>query len=141
MLLGYISNIINKDCFSMNIKSIDHIVITANNVEGCVKFYTEILGMKLDMTNDRVAVTFGCQKINIHRKKAEFTPAAKNITYGSVDICLIADGEIDEIVEELINKNVEIELGIVPRTGAVGPIQSIYLRDPDENLIEISTYS
>ena len=125
----------------MKIKNLDHLVITTNDLEKCLYFYVDILGMELDNRNDRYAVKFGNQKINIHRKKAEFLPAAKNVTFGSADICLIADGKIEDIYEELKQKNVYIELGIVPRTGAMGKIQSIYLRDPDENLVEISTYS
>ena len=125
----------------MKIKNLDHLVITTNDLEKCLYFYVDILGMELDNRNDRYAVKFGNQKINIHRKKAEFLPAAKNVTFGSADICLIAEGKIEDIYEELKEKSVHIELGIVPRTGAMGKIQSIYLRDPDENLVEISTYS
>ena len=124
----------------MKIKNLDHLVITTDDLEKCLYFYVDILGMELDNRNDRYAVKFGNQKINIHRKKAEFLPAAKNVTFGSADICLIADGKIEDIYEELKQKNVCIELGIVPRTGAMGKIQSIYLRDADENLVEISTY-
>ena len=124
----------------MKIKKLDHIVITTANLERCLDFYVGLLGMELDDSNGRYAVKFGEQKINIHRKKAEFLPAAFRVTYGSQDICLIAEGEIEEIEAELRAKNVEIELGVVKRTGACGSISSIYLRDPDKNLIEISTY-
>jgi catechol 2,3-dioxygenase-like lactoylglutathione lyase family enzyme len=124
----------------MKIKKFDHIVITTQDLEKCLHFYVDILGMEPDIRNDRYAVKFGEQKINIHRKKAEFLPAARNVTYGSQDICLIAEGRIEDIEDELKAKGVEIELGIVSRTGACGSISSIYLRDPDENLIEISTY-
>ena len=124
----------------MKIKSLDHLVITTNDLEKCLWFYVDILEMELDRRNDRYAVKFGNQKINIHRQKAEFMPAAQNVTFGSADICFIADGNIEEIYEELKAKNAPIELGIVPRTGAMGKIQSIYLRDPDGNLVEISTY-
>lgn len=123
----------------MIITRFDHIVITTQDLEKCLHFYVDILGMELDDAHNRYAVKFGNQKINIHRKKAEFLPAARNVTYGSQDICLLAEGRIEDIEAELIGKGVEIELGIVPRTGACGPISSIYLRDPDGNLIEIST--
>ena len=96
--------------------------------------------MTPDESNNRIALKFGNEKINLHRKKGEFQPAARNICYGSLDICLIADGNIETILAELQAKGVEIEAGIVKRTGAMGPISSIYLRDPDGNLIEISTY-
>ncbi|MGL4671985.1 VOC family protein [Cetobacterium sp.] len=125
----------------MKIKNLDHLVITTNHLEECLHFYVDILGMELDNRNDRYAVKFGNQKINIHRKKAEFLPAAKNVTFGSADICLIAEGNIHDIYKELEEKNVPIELGIVSRTGAIGKIESIYLRDADENLVEISTYT
>ena len=124
----------------MKIKNIDHIVVTTQDLEKCLYFYGEILGMEIDDANNRYAVKFGNQKINIHRGKAEFLPAAANVTFGSVDICLIAEGNIEEIKQELESKNFPIELGIVGRTGANGPIDSIYLRDPDQNLVEISVY-
>ena len=123
----------------MKIKKLDHIVITTRDLEKCIHFYVDILGMELDDSNNRYAVKFGEQKINIHRREAEFLPAAQNVTYGSQDICLLAEGNIEDIEKELKNKGIEIELGIVSRTGACGPILSIYLRDPDGNLVEIST--
>ena len=124
----------------MKVERFDHIVVTTDNLEKCLHFYVEILEMELDHNNDRYAVKFGNQKINIHRKKAEFLPAAKNVTYGSQDICLIAGGDIEDIKAEIEEKGYPIELGIVDRTGACGPIRSIYLRDPDGNLVEISVY-
>lgn len=124
----------------MKIKNLDHIVITTQDIEASLHFYVDILGMELDDNNNRYAVKFGNQKFNLHRGKAEFLPAAANVTFGSADLCLIAEGSIEEIEAELKAKGVPIELGIVPRTGANGPIDSIYLRDPDENLVEISVY-
>ena len=124
----------------MKVERFDHIVVTTDNLEKCLHFYVDILEMELDHNNDRYAVKFGNQKINIHRKKAEFLPAAKNVTYGSQDICLIAGGDIEDIKAEIEEKGYPIELGIVDRTGACGPIESIYLRDPDGNLVEISVY-
>ena len=124
----------------MKINRFDHLVITTQDLEKCLHFYVDILNMELDDRNNRYAVKFGNQKINIHRKKAEFLPAAQNVTYGSQDLCLIADGNIEEIKAEIEAKGYPIELGIVQRTGACGPIDSIYLRDPDGNLVEISVY-
>lgn len=125
----------------MKIERMDHLVITTEDLEKCLHFYVEILDMELDDNNNRYAVKFGKQKINIHRKKAEFLPAAQNVTYGSQDICLIADGEIEAIKKEIEDKGYPVELGIVKRTGACGPIDSVYLRDPDGNLVEISVYA
>lgn len=124
----------------MKIKRLDHLVITTNNLEKCLYFYVDVLGMQLENRDNRYAVKFGNQKINIHTKKAQFLPSARNITFGSADICLIAEGYIDSVYDEIREKGIQIELGIVERTGAMGKIKSIYLRDPDENLIEISTY-
>ena len=124
----------------MKIDRLDHLVITTQDLEKCLHFYVDILGMELDDSNNRYAVKFGNQKINIHRKKAEFLPAARNVTFGSQDICLIAQGDICEIRAEIEAKGWPIELGIVQRTGACGLLYSIYLRDPDGNLVEISTY-
>lgn len=124
----------------MLITSIDHVVITVQDVEKTLAFYVAGLGMGLDSSNGRLALTFGNQKINIHRQKAEFTPAAQNVTYGSMDICLVAEGDIEEIKSELESRGLVIELGVVPRTGACGPIDSLYLRDPDGNLVEVSVY-
>ncbi len=125
----------------MKIDHLDHLVITTANLEKCLHFYVNILGMELDDRDGRCAVKFGNQKINIHRKKAEFLPAARNVTCGSQDICLIAAGDINEIRAEIEAKGYPVELGVVRRTGACGPIDSIYLRDADENLIEISVYA
>ena len=124
----------------MIIDHLDHLVITTIDLEKCLHFYVDILGMELDDHNNRYAMKFGNQKINIHRQKAEFLPAARNVTYGSQDICLIAQGDINDIKAEIEAKGYPIELGIVQRTGACGPIDSIYLRDADENLVEISVY-
>lgn len=124
----------------MKISHLDHLVLTTEHLPECLHFYTEILGMELMEINGRYALKFGNQKINIHTRKAEFLPAAKNVEYGSLDICLIACGPVDEVKKELEEKGAVIEEGIVSRTGAMGPINSIYLRDPDGNLIEISSY-
>lgn len=123
----------------MNIKSIDHLVLSTSDIEASLRFYTEVLGMKLHTSNQRYAVSFGQQKINLHVGKAQFLPAAKHPTYGSADICLLADGNITDIKAEIEAKGIKIEEGIVSRQGAQGPIESIYVRDPDGNLIEIST--
>lgn len=123
----------------MKIKSIDHIVIPVSDIDKSLHFYTKILGMEADTSNQRFAVKFGNQKINLHIGKAEFLPAAKHPTFGSTDICLLAEGNIEEIKNEVASKGIEIETGVVQRQGAQGTIQSIYFRDPDGNLIEVST--
>lgn len=128
-----------KAIISMKIKSIDHIVIPVSDIKRSLYFYTEVLGMKADTSNGRYAVKFGHQKINLHLGKAQFLPAAEYPTFGSADICLLAEGDIEEIKTEVEGKGIEIEVGIVQRQGAQGAIRSIYFRDPDGNLVEIST--
>ena len=124
----------------MKLQRYDHLVITTQDEEKCIHFYRDILGMEEDNRGGRIAFRFGNAKINIHRKKAEFLPAAEHVTYGSQDLCLIAEGNIEEIKQELLDKGYPVELGPVKRTGALGEITSIYLRDPDGNLIEIAVY-
>ena len=112
----------------MKIKNIDHIVIPVSDIDKSLHFYTEVLGMEADISNQRFAVKFGNQKINLHVGKAQFLPTAKHPAFGSADICLLTEGNIEEI-----------KVGIVQRQGAQGAIRSIYFRDPDGNLIEVST--
>lgn len=125
----------------MKLTRLDHLVITTGDLERCLHFYADILGMEPDMENGRCAVRFGSQKINIHRRKGEFLPAAQNVTCGSQDICLVAEGPVEDVRAEIEAKGWPIELGVVRRTGACGPMDSIYLRDPDGNLVEIGVYN
>lgn len=115
------------------IKSIDHLVLTVENIERSCAFY-ERLGMNTEIFGaGRVALKFGTQKINLHEAGEEFKPNAKNAAMGSSDLCFLTDVNIDKIVDLF-----DIELGPVVRTGAVNSLRSVYLRDPDGNLIEIS---
>lgn len=123
----------------MKIKSLDHMVIPVTNIQKALHFYVDVLGMELDNSRSRYAVKFGCQKINLHVGLAEFLPAARHPTFGSADICLLVEGDLMNVKSELETKCIIIEEGIVRRNGAQGPIDSIYLRDPDDNLIELST--
>lgn len=125
-----------------SISHIDHIVLTVENIEATVKFYTQVLGMEeVTFGQGRKALGFGNQKFNLHQKGKEFEPRAANPTPGSIDICLITNTPISSVVTHLRNLDVKIEEGPVQRTGAQGPITSIYLRDPDSNLIEVSNYN
>jgi catechol 2,3-dioxygenase-like lactoylglutathione lyase family enzyme len=106
-----------------------------------IRFYVDVLGMKeIDFGEGRKALAFGQQKINLHKKGAEVHPNAFAATSGSADICLIAATPIAQIIQELVDHGVTIELGPVERTGAMGKIESVYVRDPDQNLVEISNY-
>lgn len=125
----------------MKIKNIDHIVLTVQDIDKTIEFYTSILGFEVVTFGDnRKALTFGNQKINLHQKGKEFEPKAEYPTSGSADLCFIAETYIHEVLEELKQKNIEMIEGIVDRTGALGKIKSVYFRDPDLNLIEISNY-
>ena len=125
----------------MEIESIDHLVLTVRDVAATVAFYSRVLGMtERRFGEGRVALSFGRQKINLHAAGAEFEPKAESPTPGSQDICLIAATPLDVVERHLRAQGVAIEQGPVARTGARGPIQSLYIRDPDGNLIEISNY-
>ncbi|MDN4012791.1 VOC family protein [Chryseobacterium gambrini] len=125
----------------MKIKNIDHLVLTVADIEKTVDFYTSILGFEVvTFGENRKALTFGNQKINLHQKGKEFEPKAEHPTCGSADLCFISETDIHEVLQELKEKNIKIIEGIVERTGALGKIQSVYFRDPDLNLIEVSNY-
>lgn len=123
---------------------VDHIVLTTRDKDACIRFYTEVLGMKLEKfktsTEERLALKFGRQKINLHVWGSEFTPRAHVAVPGSLDLCFISAIPLSEVVKKLNSKNIEIIEGPVAKTGAMGPMQSVYVRDPDLNLIEISEY-
>lgn len=124
----------------MKIKDIDHIVITTSDLQKCFDFYTRILGMKKVYENGRYSLLFGNHRFNIHTRKAEFLPAALHPEYGSLDLCLTVEEDMQAIIQEIQRKSYPIEFGPVERHGALGTMQSIYLRDPDGNLIELSSY-
>lgn len=126
----------------MDIERLDHFVLTVADIQRTVEFYTRILGMQAKTFGEgRVALHYGQQKINLHLKGHEIEPKAQHAVCGSADLCFITSTPIDEVLRELKEKQVDIIDGVVPRTGALGPIKSIYFRDPDGNLIEVSAYS
>ncbi|PJH93161.1 VOC family protein [Bacillus sp. SN1] len=123
------------------IKRLDHLVLTVQNLQETIDFYTSVLGMEEETFGEgRKALRFGNQKINLHEADHEFEPKAKHPLPGSADLCLISDEPISKVLEHLKKTNVNVEEGPVKRTGALGPILSVYIRDPDQNLIEISEY-
>ncbi len=120
---------------------IDHIVFTVADIEKTTRFYTDALGMKEETFGQgRKALTFGTQKINLHQKGHEFEPKANHPTCGAMDLCLISEQPLENIMAWLTQCKVMITEGPIERTGAMGKIRSIYFRDPDQNLIEISNY-
>jgi catechol 2,3-dioxygenase-like lactoylglutathione lyase family enzyme len=125
----------------MRIDRLDHLVLTVADIDATTDFYTRVLGMKaVTFGAGRTALAFGQSKINLHQAGHEFEPKAYRPTPGSADLCLITTDSLDRVIEELVRHDVPIEEGPVERTGATGPILSVYFRDPDRNLIEVSTY-
>ena len=125
----------------MRLDRLDHLVLTVADIDATVRFYADVLGMeKVVFGEGRVALAFGRQKINLHQKGAEFEPKAHVPTPGSADFCFIATTPLEQVIAELCVQNIAIEIGPVERTGATGRMISVYLRDPDDNLIEISNY-
>ena len=123
------------------IDHIDHVVLTTRDKEACIRFYTEILGMKLErFSGNRLAFRFGDQKINLHEWGKEFSPLAHVAAPGALDVCFIASVSLEKLIEKLNASNIQIIEGPVMKTGAKGPIRSVYVRDPDLNLVEISVY-
>ena len=128
------------------IHHLDHLVLTTEHEDACIAFYTKILGMQLesfvggDPPVQRRAFRFGDQKINLHLKGREFEPKALYPTPGALDLCFIADCSIEEVQVRLQTWDYPIVEGPVERIGATQKILSVYVRDPDQNLIEISQY-
>ena len=121
------------------IARLDHVVLTTRHRERCVDFYTRVLGMRLETFGQgRIAFRFGDQKINLHEAGREFEPKAAMPTPGSADLCFLAAEPLDAVFRRLEEAGVPIELGPVTRTGATGAIRSVYVRDPDGNLVEIA---
>ncbi|RPJ74889.1 MAG: VOC family protein [Alphaproteobacteria bacterium] len=126
----------------MKIERLDHLVLTVKNIEKTCKFYSTVLGMEIiSFGKNRKALKFGNQKINLHEVGKEFEPKAGNPTPGSADLCFIIESELEKVIREIKAYNIQIIEGPVEKTGALGKIKSIYIRDPDNNLIEISNYA
>ncbi|MCL6660646.1 VOC family protein [Paenibacillus amylolyticus] len=123
----------------MQLERLDHLVLTVKNLEATISFYTNILGMKVvEFGQGRKALQFGQQKINLHEQGKEFEPKAHTPTPGSADLCFLVSTPLEEVILHLTQHHTKIEEGPVERTGALGPIRSVYVRDPDGNLIELS---
>ena len=128
---------------TLSVRALDHLVLTVADMDRTIGFYTDVLGMAhapftAGDGSVRHALGFGDQKINLHQAGAEFEPKARVATPGSADLCFLTDGAMADWLEHLSEKGVVVEQGPVPRTGATGPILSVYMRDPDGNLIEVS---
>jgi catechol 2,3-dioxygenase-like lactoylglutathione lyase family enzyme len=122
----------------VRIASLDHLVLTVADTGATVAFY-ERLGMRAETFGDgRLALRFGQQKINLHQAGAEIQPYALHPVPGSADLCFLVEGSLDDVARALADAGVAIEVGPVERIGAVGAIESLYARDPDGNLVELS---
>ncbi len=125
----------------MKIKNIDHLVLTVRDIDQTLDFYANVLGMKKQSFGEgRVALLFGEQKINLHEYGNEFEPKAHLAVPGSEDLCFITDMPLADAMQHVQRQGVDVIEGPVKRTGANGPIESFYFRDPDLNLIELSNY-
>ncbi len=125
----------------MKISRVDHFVLTVASVETTCEFYERVLGMKaVTFAGGRRALECGTSKINLHQAGAEFEPKARMPGTGSGDFCLISGEPLVEVIRHLEKVGVPVEVGPVPKTGAAGPMTSVYIRDPDGNLVEISEY-
>ena len=123
------------------IDHLDHLVLTTRDIDACVDFYTRVLGMTRETFGaGRIALRFGNQKINLHIHGKEIDPKADVPTPGALDLCLIAAIPLAEVEKRLRAHGIPVVEGPVTRTGAVGPIRSLYVRDPDRNLVEIAVY-
>ena len=123
----------------MNVRAIDHVVLTVADVDRTIEFYERALGMTaVTFGEGRRALAFGDQKLNLHQAGKEFEPKARTPTRGSADLCFLTDVPIDDVVAHLKKIGVAIELGPVAKTGARHPLRSLYFRDPDGNLIEVA---
>lgn len=126
----------------MQLLRLDHLVLTVADVDRTVAFYRDVLGMTPVVFGEgRRALAFGEQKINLHEVGRELEPKARVPQPGSADLCLVVTGSAEQTVARLQRHGVDVEQGPVDRTGALGPIRSVYLRDPDGNLLELSCYA
>lgn len=125
----------------MKIDALDHLVLTVRDLKKTCDFYEQVLGMEvIAFKGGRLALHFGSQKINLHEAGHEFEPKAERPTPGSADLCFTTSVPLADVIAHLNKLHIPIVEGPVRRTGAVGPIDSVYVRDPDQNLIEISNY-
>ena len=123
----------------MYISELDHLVLTVKNIHATIRFYTTVLGMEqVSFAENRQALQFGNQKINLHQQGDEIEPHAEQPTPGSADLCFITDIPLEQVIDHIQSNGVTILAGPVQRTGTTGALLSIYIRDPDDNLIEIS---
>ena len=126
----------------LHVDAIDHLVLTVHDLRATIEFYTRVLGMETITFGDgRTALAFGPQKINLHEAGREYEPKATAPTPGSADLCFLTASSPETVLAHLRAVDVEIVEGPVQRTGARGPLMSVYFRDPDGNLLEVGSYA
>ena len=125
----------------MKIERLDHFVLTVQDVDATISFYQAVLGMEpVTFGSGRRALVFGQSKINLHPASSPLAPHANRPVPGSADLCFVTTATPNSVIAHLHKCGINVEEGPVPRTGALGPITSVYFRDPDGNLIEVSSY-
>ena len=125
----------------MNVNRIDHLVLTVKDIELTCKFYSKVLGMEIvTFREGRKALVFGEQKLNLHEEGKGFEPKALKPTPGSIDLCFITTTSLEQAIKHFDSMGIKVVEGPVKRTGACGVINSVYIKDPDGNLLEISNY-
>jgi catechol 2,3-dioxygenase-like lactoylglutathione lyase family enzyme len=125
----------------VKVERLDHLVLTVRDVKATCAYYARVLGMQeVTFADGKKALTFGEQKINLHEQGREFEPKPARPTPGSADLCFITEDDVSTVVEHLRACEIDIIEGPVRRTGAMGPMVSVYFRDPDQNLLEVSSY-
>src|SRR5438309_11124553 len=125
----------------MKVTTLDHLVLTVQDLDSTVDFYTRVLGMTVSaFAEGRLALKYGTQKINLHELGSEFQPNARRAQTGSADLCFLSEDGLENWMDFLEQEGVDVIEGPVRRTGALGPMDSLYCRDPDGNLVEISNY-
>lgn len=126
---------------SIAIERIDHIVLTVHDLDRTIEFYSRVLGMEpVTFAGGRRGLAFGQQKLNLHQSGAEFEPRALKPSPGAIDLCFISTTPLEDVMTGLKSHGIHIIDGPVDKTGALGPMKSVYFRDPDGNLIEVSNY-
>ena len=126
----------------LTIDRIDHLVLTVHDLDRTIDFYSRVLGMEpVTFAGGRRALSFGRQKLNLHQSGREYEPKALKPAPGAIDLCLITDTPVEQVLEHLRAEGVHIVQGPVDKAGATGPIRSVYFRDPDGNLVEVSNYA
>lgn len=126
---------------AISIDRIDHLVLTVFDIDRTIRFYSTVLGMEpVTFAGGRRGLAFGRQKLNLHQAGREFEPKALNPAPGAIDLCFISTTPLDQVMEALAAHGIHLIEGPVDKTGALGPMKSVYFRDPDGNLIEVSNY-